>query len=133
MHIENRSISVAEFIMLRDAVGWPRTHERTTVSALKNSIYSAVAVKNNHVIGFGRIIGDGGLYFYIQDIMVHPECQGRGVGKALMHDLLHYIETHAGPGAFVGLMAAKGRTTYYEQFGFRVREADAPGMYLQIE
>ncbi len=133
MHIENRSISVFEFTELRNAVGWPLTNERTTESALKNSLYSAVAIKNDRVIGFGRVIGDGGLYFYIQDIMVHPEHQGRGVGKALMDDLLHYIETHAGPGAFVGLMAARGSAAYYGQFGFRMREADAPGMYLQIE
>ena len=133
MHIENRSVSVAEFIKLREAVGWPKSDEKATETALKNSLCSAGAVENGKVIGFGRVVGDNGLYFYIQDIIVRPERQGKGVGKALMDALLQYIKIHAGPGSFVGLMAAKGRAGYYEQFGFKVRDPDAPGMYLQID
>jgi ribosomal protein S18 acetylase RimI-like enzyme len=38
-----------------------------------------------------RIIGDEGLYYYIQDVIVVPECQGRGIGKKLMARVMEYI------------------------------------------
>jgi hypothetical protein len=40
-----------------------------------------------------------------------------------------YITATAKSGAFVGLMAAKGLEKYYELFGFKARDMDAPGMY----
>jgi len=100
---------------------------------LQNSLFSVVAVEDDKVVGFGRIVGDGGLYYYIQDVMVHPEFQGKGLGRSLMKALMDYIRTHARAGAFVGLMAAKGLESYYEAFGFRARDKDAPGMVRVIE
>lgn len=85
------------------------------------------------MIGIGRIIGDGGLYFYIQDLIILPDFRGKGVGKTLMNELMKYIRANAQPGAFVALMAAKGLEKYYESFGFKARDKDAPGMYMVIE
>jgi len=68
------------------------------------------------------------LYFYIQDLIVHPEFQSKGVGKAMMKELMAYLKTNAKPGAFIGLMAAKGLEKFYRIFEFKVRDFDAPGM-----
>lgn len=133
MRLEHRLPTVSEYRKLRDSVGWWKTEDKATEIALKNSLFSVVAIENGNIVGIGRIVGDGGLYFYIQDLIVHPEFQRKGLGKALMNELLHYIKTHAVSGAFVGMMAAKGRVSYYERFGFKVREADAPGMFLIID
>jgi hypothetical protein len=46
-----------------------------------------------------------------------------------MRMLLNYINTTAKHGAFVGLMAAKGLEEYYQEFGFRTRPKEGPGMY----
>ena len=43
--------------------------------SLQNSIYCITVKDNNQIIGMGRIVGDGAIYFYIQDIVVHPEYQ----------------------------------------------------------
>jgi len=133
MLIEHRSPTVTEYTSLRDLVGWWETDENITDIALKNSLFSVVAIKHEAVIGYGRIIGDGGLYFYIQDLIVHPEFQNKGLGKSLMKELMDYIKANAKSGAFVGLMAAKGLEKYYEPFGFKARDEDAPGMYQIIE
>ena len=101
--------------------------------ALKNSLFSAVAVEHDTVIGFGRVIGDGGLYFYIQDLIIHPDFQNKGFGKLLMKELMAYITAKAKSGAFIALMAAKGLEKYYEPFGFKSRDEDAPGMYQIIK
>ena len=133
MPIEYRSPTVIEYMRLRNLVGWWETDENATEKALENSLFSVVAIEHGTVIGFGHIIGDEGLYFYIQDLIVHPEFQSKGLGKFLMKELMSYITAKAKSGAFVGLMAAKGLEKYYEQFGFRARDNDAPGMYQVIK
>jgi GNAT superfamily N-acetyltransferase len=133
MLIEHRLPTVAEYQKLRDQVGWWKTDENATDTALKNSLFSVVAMKHGTAVGLGRVIGDGGLYFYIQDLMVHPDFQNKGLGRSLLKELMDYITANAKPGAFVGLMAAKGLEKYYEPFGFKARDTDAPGMYQIIK
>lgn len=132
MEIEYRSLTVAEYNKLRDLVGWWETDANTIDMAMKNTLFSVVCTEHGSTIGFGRIIGDG-LYFYIQDLIIHPDYQSKGFGKALMKKLMGFISTHAKTGAFVGLMAAKGLEKYYEQFGFKARDKHAPGMYQIIK
>ena len=108
MQIEHRLPTVTEYTKLRKLVGWWKTDENATDTALKNSLFSVVAIKHGTAVGFGRIIGDGGLYFYLQDLIVHPDFQNKGLGKSLMKELIDYIKVNAKSGAFVGLTAAKG-------------------------
>ena len=69
----------------------------------------------------GRILGDNGLAFYIQDVIVLPEYQGIGIGRQLMDRLMAYIRLHAKQNAFIGLMAAVGKESFYERYGFSIR------------
>ncbi len=133
MQLEHRKPTIFEYKELRASVGWWKTDEDATEAALSNSLFCVVAIENNNIVGIGRIIGDGGLYFYIQDLIVHPEFQGKGFGKQLMGDLMSYIKANAKSGAFIGLMAAKGLEKYYKSFGFKARNHDSPGMYQVIE
>ena len=133
MRLEHRRPTITEYKKLRASVGWWKTDENATQEALSNSLFSVVAMENNSIVGVGRIIGDGGLYFYIQDLIVHPEFQGKGFGKQLMGELMSYIKANAKSGAFIGLMAAKGLEKYYKLFGFKARNQDAPGMYQIIK
>lgn len=129
MKIEHRSPTISEYKRLRSAVGWWATDENATEVALGKALFSVVAAEEDNIIGMGRIVGDGGLYYYIQDLIVHPEFQGNGVGKRLMAELMFFINTNVKPGAFIGLMAAKGLSKYYESYGFKARDMDGPGMF----
>jgi ribosomal protein S18 acetylase RimI-like enzyme len=132
MNIEYRTPTVDEYLELRKTANWWDVNRIATENALKTSIFSVVAVENKTVIGFGRIVGDGGLYFYIQDLIVRPEYQNKGVGKSLMSKLMTFIKDNVEPGAFVGLTAAQGVAKYYEAFGFKTRDTTAPGMFQVI-
>lgn len=132
VEIEYRTPTAAEYNKLRDLVGWWKTDITAIDMAMKNTLFSVVCIEHGSVIGLGRIIGDG-LYFYIQDLIIHPDYQSKGLGKTLMKELMDYISTNAKVGAFVGLMAAKGLEKYYEQFGFKARDKHAPGMYQIIK
>ena len=98
---------------------------------MHNSLFSVCVIHNykNNVIGCGRLVGDGGIYFYIQDVIVLPEFQGKGIGKHIMASIMDYLKACAPPNAFVGLMAAKGVSKFYERYDFMERPADAPGMF----
>ena len=124
-----RSPTVEEYRRLRKAVGWGNVDIDATEIGLCNSLFAVCAVRDSQVVGCGRVIGDSGIYFYIQDIIVLPEFQGEGIGRAIMAVVMDYLETNASPNAFIGLMAAKGVSKFYERYGFRERDADSPGMF----
>jgi ribosomal protein S18 acetylase RimI-like enzyme len=92
-------------------------------------LYSVCAVEDDKVIGFARLVGDGGLYFYLQDVIVLPAHQRKGVGSALVERLLAFLGSTALPGAFIGLMAAKGASDFYRRYGFAERPEGRPGMF----
>ena len=131
--IVKRLPTVSEYLRLRKSVGWWDVKNETTEKALNYSLHSVIAIDNDKVVGVARIIGDGGLYFYIQDLIVHPGYQNNGIGKRLMKELMDYIDEHATDGAFIGLMSAKGYDKFYESFVFKARDVNAPGMFRVIK
>lgn len=123
-----RTASADEYQKLRADVGW-HNHERKYVQAgLNASIFFVCAMIGENLVGMGRVVGDGVIYFYIQDVVVLPEYQGRGIGSDIIRKLDQLILSRAVPGAFVGLMSAEGLQPLYERFGFSVRNTGKPGM-----
>ena len=59
--------------------------------ALKNTAASFVAYEEEKAIGMVRLIGDGGMSFYIKDFAVLPGYQGKGVGQMLLMELQKYL------------------------------------------
>ncbi len=133
MEIEHRSPTISEYKKLRSSVGWWSIDEKAIGVALEKSLFSVVATEKDNTVGIGRIVGDGGLYYYIQDLIVHPEFQKNGIGKRLMEELMAFIKINAKPGAFIGLMSAKGMSKYYEPYGFEARDVNGPGMFQVIK
>lgn len=120
-----RPPTVVEHQTLWEAVGWGNVNIEVSAPSLTNSIYAVVIACNNQIIGMGRIVGDGAMYYYIQDVAILPEHQKQGLGKLIIDKLLAYISVHCVGSAFVGLFASHGNESFYQQFGF---ENHAPGM-----
>lgn len=122
-----RKPTVDEFNELHVAVGWGELDRESVGKAIENTLYFICAVVDGKVIGMARVIGDGSICFYIQDVMVNPSFQRRGIGKAMMGRVMDYIKAHACKGAGVGLLSAKGKEAFYETFGFIQRPNDRFG------
>ena len=120
-----------EYNELRAAVGWHLTEKSSTTIALNKSLFSIVVTSNGKIIGMGRIIGDG-LYYYIQDLIVHPEYQHKHLATEIMNKLMDYIQTTANKGAFIGLMATPGLEDFYNEFGFTTNHEGGVGMSMFI-
>ncbi len=127
--IERRIPTVEEYQTLRNSTGWDELADAAVEKGLSNSIFCACAIHKGAIIGMGRLVGDKAVYFYVQDVIVLPEFQGRGVGKAIMQEIEGYLEENALENAFIGLMAAVGVKGFYRQFGYMERGEDRPGMY----
>jgi len=125
-------LTAEDFVRLKVATGfWDRPLEQAQ-KAIDNGLFNVVAIHNGQVIGMGRLVGDGAIYWYLQEIIVLPEFQGKGIGKAIVNRLLEHIKNTAIPGTHVsiGLTAAKGKAPFYEKFGF---ELTGSGMSLGIQ
>lgn len=116
--------SVEEFNYLYDAVGWGSYDEKVSEKALANTMYSVSVYDDDKIIGYGRIIGDGICFLYIQDVMVIPKYQGKKIGSQIMNKLLEKINQKKleNPYVRVYLGASKGKEKFYEKFGFITRE-----------
>ena len=125
---EENILTASQFISLRESVGWHGV-EYQIEKALKAGLYNVLARDENSVVGMGRLVGDGIMYWYVQDVIVTPEYQGKGIGKAIIKHIMQHINNKSLPGTTVtvGLMAAKGKDAFYEKFGFVARPSEIYG------
>jgi GNAT superfamily N-acetyltransferase len=117
----------AEFVALRAICGWGEVPEALAARALAASVIDVSARRSGGLLGFGRVVGDGVLYFYVQDVIVAPHTRGEGVGRLVMERLMIWVRAIAPAGATIGLMSAVGKEGFYECFGFTPRPAASYG------
>lgn len=113
-----RMPTVKELSELRKLVGWGIPDEEALKLGLYNSLYGVCMVIGQKIVGTARVVGDRSTCFYIQDVIVNPEHQRKGIGLSMMKKIMNYIEKNACDGAVVGLMSAKGKEQFYQRFGF---------------
>jgi catechol 2,3-dioxygenase-like lactoylglutathione lyase family enzyme len=85
VRLVKRTPMIEEYEMLLRAVGWARNMNLEAArTALQNTLYAVVAVEGDRPVGMARVVGDGAIAFYVQDVVVHPDRQRQGIGTALM-------------------------------------------------
>ena len=131
--IKNNIPTLEEYKYLCNSVGWTDyMNFEVAEDSLKNSIYCVTVKENKQIIGMGRIVGDGAIYFYIQDIVVHPNYQKNGIGHEIMNHLVTYLQINAPDKAFVGLFASEGKESFYERYDFKDYSPNMTGMFTVI-
>jgi GNAT superfamily N-acetyltransferase len=136
IEIDNKLPSSEEYNALRKGAGWNFFDEQSASAGLKGSLYTVSVREDGVLVAFGRVIGDGRVVFYIQDVIVIPGKQGNGYARIIMEHIMDYLRGVATPGAIVGLMASKGVENMYKKFGFIERPADkniGAGMTLPVD
>ncbi len=102
---------------------------------MRNTYYSVSIYDDKKIIGYGRLIGDGICFMYIQDVMVIPEYQNRKIGTLIMEKLISKIKEieKCNPDMRTYLGASKGKEKFYERFGFitRIDAGLGSGMILK--
>ncbi len=115
-------LSPEDFVRLRNTTNFadiPIEHARR---ALQGGLVNVSALYNGELVGMGRLVGDGAMYWYLQEIVVLPEYQKQGIGTQIVNYLVDYAVEHSYTGKFtsIGGVSVKGKELFYEKLGFEI-------------
>lgn len=121
---------IATYQHLRVTAGLSPKSTAAAAKGLPHSLFAVQILQGDDVVGMGRVIGDGGCFFQVVDIAVLPAHQGQGLGKMIMREIMHFIDTDVPASAYVSLIADGQAQDLYAQFGFRHTAPASVGMAL---
>jgi len=121
------------FFELYESTGWndkDKKSKEQLFNAVMNSWYFVSAYSNDQLVGCGRVVSDGYLHAYINEMIVLPDFQRKGIGKEILNRLLQRILEQGIKD--IQLFCAKGKEEFYFKNGFEKRPDDAPGMQYKL-
>lgn len=133
--IKHNELTAEEFCELWESVwGLPPSLDQTRL-AMSNTLFRVSVFDGDKIIAMARMIGDMGLDYYIKDVVVRPEYQGRGIGRMLIDELLTFVHDHGikGTEIFVELCAMPDKMPFYEKLGFDTNEAQRLKMMYRVD
>ena len=79
-----------DILNLYASVGWTAYTRSPEVlrKGFENSLLTLAAYEGERLIGIIWVVGDGHTIVFIQDILVLPEYQRKGIGSALLQSIL---------------------------------------------
>lgn len=131
------TLTAEEYQALFLSVGWGAPAIEQIQIALKNTPRSYVAKKNGQTIGMLSLLGDFGLHWFVTDVIVHPDYQGKMIGTILLCLAEEYIRTtlHDGWKADISVFSSPAGEHFYTHLGYQAcpRQYRGPGMDKEIE
>ena len=112
----------AEILPLYKAVGWSNYYEHPEMlqQAYAGSLCILAAYEDEKLIGIIRAVGDECSILFIQDILVYPEYQRKGIGTALIRAVLEQY-----PHVYQIELATDNTektVSFYKSLGFRAMQ-----------
>lgn len=127
----DRDLDLYELEELCNAVGWARRPLRKVRKAIQYS-YLVVTMweqrgARRRLIGFSRATSDHAFNATIWDVVVHPDFQGRGLGKELMQQMIKKLRSD--DISNVTLFADPHVVDFYRGLGFMPDPEGIKGMF----
>jgi GNAT superfamily N-acetyltransferase/uncharacterized glyoxalase superfamily protein PhnB len=116
-----RMPTVKESRALASSVGWtPPVDDAMIESMLSAAVFAVVAedALSGETVGSALLLGDHASFYYVKDVMVHPDWQGKRIGTAMMQELNHWLDKNGANNALVGLFTGEALEPFYQQAGF---------------
>lgn len=87
---EYKDFKIDETRDLYDAVGWSSYTDDmdALINGYENSLKILAAFEDGKLLGVIRAVGDGYTIIFIQDILVLPDYQRKGIGRSLLHSMM---------------------------------------------
>ena len=91
---EYKNYKEDEILSIYTAVGWTAYTENPAAlkAGYENSLLILAAYEGDELQGIIRVVGDGQTIVFIQDILVFPDKQRKGIGTALIKAILERYE-----------------------------------------
>ena len=111
----NETVSAKALSDLRESVGWNRMEDEYN-NPLMTSYYHIAAYEADNLIGYIDSVSNGVTDAYIQDLMVHPDYQGNGIGTELMNRMIAFLKSkHI---FMISVIFEDSLRSFYSRFGF---------------
>lgn len=123
VYLESAEPDATALVALYRAVGWSAAEkpERLRLGLL-NSDALVTAWEGERLVGLGNALSDGHLVVYYPHLLVHPDYQGRGIGRRLVERLrARYRGFHQQL-----LVADGGAVEFYRRCGFERAGSTTP-------
>ena len=120
---ETRDINREQILALYKANKWSAAQKPNELkSGLLNSHSLITAWDKKKLVGLGNAISDGHLVVYYPHLLVHPDYQGKGIGKRIVTKLQEkYNDFH------MQMLTADGKATaFYRKVGFKKAGGTVP-------
>jgi ribosomal protein S18 acetylase RimI-like enzyme len=127
----DKNIDLYELEELCDAVGW----SRRPIQKVRKALHYSFVVGSlwyfrgsfQRLIGFARATSDHAFNATIWDVAIHPEFQGRGLGKILMEEMI--AELRRADISNISLFADAHVVDFYRRLGFNPDPEGIKGMF----
>ena len=132
----DKTITFKDYNNLRTLVGWNTVSQRQFDNAMKNPSFITVAHNEDGLaVGMSRGVGDGGYHIMLVDVIVHPDYQGKGIGRQVVQNFMDYAYNSIEKGESISLtlLAAYGKEKFYEKFGFHIRPVAKEGAGMNLK
>jgi GNAT superfamily N-acetyltransferase len=123
---ETKDVKQADIIEIYKANQWSSAQKPDQLfNALLNSHSFITAWHNGKLVGLGNAISDGYLVVYYPHLIVHPDYQGKGVGKLILEKFQEkYGNFHQ------QMLVADGKAIdFYKKSGFE-RAGETKSMWI---
>lgn len=133
--VKYNELTAEQFIELWETVWGDGPSLEQTELAMNHTLFRVSVWDEERLVAMARMNGDMGLNYYIKDVVVRPEYQGRGIGRMLINEMMKYINDHGvqGTDIFVELCAEPDKIPFYQRFGFNANEAQRLRMFHHVE
>ena len=111
----NKIVSAKDLSDLREAVGWNRMESEYS-NPLMMSFYHIAVYEDGKLVGYIDSVSNGVTDAYIQDLMVHPDYQGKGLGTELMNQMIAYLKENRI--YIISVVFEESLKPFYDRFGF---------------
>ncbi|AGF56060.1 ribosomal protein S18 acetylase RimI-like enzyme [Clostridium saccharoperbutylacetonicum] len=117
-----------DYVSLRLRSGMGNKDLERSRKAITNSLFTVSIYDNEKLIGFGRIVGDGGITYVVSDIMVDENYRRKGFADKIMKEINKYFEESTFEDSYICLIANSPADSLYNKYKFEYLPPNRCGM-----
>ena len=118
----NRTLPT-EMIKLMNKCGERKRSPKTVIKALRDGLFMVGLYVNGELVAFGRVSGDGAMYFLITDVMVDPAYEDSGADMQLYKEIDFLIAVAPNDSRILA-MTNKKYESVFRTFGYEYMDPD---------
>ncbi|HET6379542.1 MAG TPA: GNAT family N-acetyltransferase [candidate division Zixibacteria bacterium] len=108
-------------------VEWPQREAWRLEAIGRSCTWIAARDGNGALVGIARILDDGGLHASLWDVIVRPDMQRQGIGRAMVEAALGHCRDRS----LLVLVSTPAAAGFFEQLGFVPESHGHVAMYLR--